>query len=401
MAAVPAARDPPQPRPVRPRVVQHVGVVGRPPSDVLVDRVGLVVVRRGDLPAVPREDAWVAHPARPATKGEGVTRRADRVVAVAPFFNERDVLRVRLEELAGVVDCHVFCEAAWTYAGNAKALRCVEWALEVAPADADGVDVDVDASWGEGVTVTSWSSDVGEVRVVELADAPPADFQDVYQGFGERERWRRENWQRSMLEAGLPAWLRGSDVVALSDVDEVPSRLLLEWYVTGGLSALVQPAIPLHVGALNWRWREPVPVILRCCRADRLAGVGGLEGLRRSACAVLEPRQQWSSTRPGEAYGGDLMSAFGWHLSYLGGAEAIRYKVREAAHPELERAEFVGPGVVEQRLADGCDLFGRGGWRDAEWVGVEHAAWPGVVLDDPAAWRHLMVAAPGAPDKLW
>jgi hypothetical protein len=325
--------------------------------------------------------------------------RADRVVAAAPYFNEADVVAIRLRELAGVVDAHCFVEAGWTYAGSAKPFGCVEAVLAALP---KGEQVTPRVVWDIGWRRVELATSLGDVVVVELDGEPPVSFQDVYQGFGDRERWRRENYQRFMLGEALPDWLDASDVVALSDLDEVPSRRLLEWYIGGDVTALVQPAIPLHVGALNWRWRVPVPVILRVFRAERIGRTGGgLEGLRRSPCAVLEPQAQWAQQAGSGVFPGDLMSAFGWHLSYLGGAEAIRYKVREAAHPELERDEFVGPGVVEQRLADGLDLFGRGGWRDAEWVGVEHGAWPGVVLDDPAAWRHLMVAAPGAPDKFW
>ena len=325
--------------------------------------------------------------------------RPDRVVAAAPYFNEADVVAIRLRELVGVVDAHVFCEAAWTYAGSPKPFGCLEAVFDALPA---GEKVAPSVTWdGNGWRRVEVSTSLGDVVVVEHVEEPPASFQDVYQGFGDRERWRRENYQRFMLGEALPGWLEATDVVALSDVDEVPSRRLLEWYVRGDVSALVQPAIPLHVGALNWRWRVAVPVILRVFRADRVDRAGGLEGVRRSACAVLDPSAQWSQQAARGEFPGDLMSAFGWHLSYLGGADAIRYKVREAAHPELERDEFVGPGVVEARLADGLDLFGRGGWRDAEWVGVDAAAWPGVVLDDPAAWARLMVASPSDPTRLW
>ncbi len=330
--------------------------------------------------------------------GGALQRRADRIVAASPFFNEEDVLTIRLLEHAGVVDCHVFCEAAWTYAGSAKPLRCVEWALrEVAPSGP--VEV-VEREWGR---VVSWCGVVeghaAEVRVVELTADPPADF-EVYQPFGEAARWRRENWQRAMLGEGLPGWLADGDVVALSDLDEVASPLVLRWYAGAGASALVQPAIPLHVGALNWRWREPVPVILRLFRGERVLRRGwSLEEVRRSAAARLDPREEWVRANGQVAYPGDVMSAFGWHLSYLGGAEAVRFKVREAAHPELDVPEFVGPGVVEARLADGRDLFGRGGARDAEWVGVE--GWPAVVAREPGRWRRLLVPNPSRPEQLW
>jgi beta-1,4-mannosyl-glycoprotein beta-1,4-N-acetylglucosaminyltransferase len=330
------------------------------------------------------------------SRGEGgVVRRADRVVAASPFFNERDVLRMRLLELAGVVDCHVFCEAAWTYAGSPKALRCAEWAVEVA-APLGGVETVDFGAW----RLRAWESALGEVRVVELVDEPPPSFQDVYQPFGDRERWRRENWQRAMLGEGLPGWLADGDVVALSDVDEVPSPLVVRWYAGAGATAIVQPALPLHVGALNWRWRASVPVILRLFRGERVVRRGwSLEGVRRAAGAALYAEEEWARGRPGEVFPGDVRSAFGWHFSYLGGAEAVRFKVREAAHPEFDVPAFVGEGVVEERLRDGRDLFGRGGFRDAEWVG--RACWPRCVAGEPEAWRHLMVPNPAAPDELW
>lgn len=45
-----------------------------------------------------------------------------KVVAVSPFFNELDLLDLRLETLKDVVDCHLIAEATVTYTGLSKPL---------------------------------------------------------------------------------------------------------------------------------------------------------------------------------------------------------------------------------------------------------------------------------------
>jgi hypothetical protein len=49
-----------------------------------------------------------------------------KVVSVSPFFNELDLLDLRLDVLQGVVDCHLIVEAPVTYSGLSKPLYFAE-----------------------------------------------------------------------------------------------------------------------------------------------------------------------------------------------------------------------------------------------------------------------------------
>jgi hypothetical protein len=86
----------------------------------------------------------------------------------------------------------------------------------------------------------------------------------------------------------------------------------------------------------------------------------------------------------------DAPSRYGWHLSYLGGADAIRYKLAQAAHPELESALDVAAA-----LAGTGDLFGRPNRHPGR---VPYAGLPPCVRDDPARWRDHLLYPVEAPD---
>jgi beta-1,4-mannosyl-glycoprotein beta-1,4-N-acetylglucosaminyltransferase len=82
---------------------------------------------------------------------------------------------------------------------------------------------------------------------------------------------------------------------------------------------------------------------------------------------------------------------YGWHLSYMGGPDAIARKIRGAAHAELDRPEYTDPDLIARRLAVGADLFDRPD-RFCQWVGLNQL--PRAVQSNFARYEHLMIASP-------
>jgi hypothetical protein len=101
-----------------------------------------------------------------------------------PFFNEFDVLEMRLTLLADYVDRFVLCEAPFTYNGNPKPLWYAENAARFAP-------------WHD--------------KIVHL----------VYPGAPDANPWANEWGQRAFLTNGLQGGAPG-DIVLYGDLDEIP-----------------------------------------------------------------------------------------------------------------------------------------------------------------------------------
>ena len=100
------------------------------------------------------------------------------------FFNELELLQIRLAELSSVVDVFVIAEAPWTFQGQAKPLFFGENRARFKP----------------------YLSRIQHI----VSDAPPVVT----------DQWSRELHQRNSLKRGLLE-ASGDDFVVISDADEI------------------------------------------------------------------------------------------------------------------------------------------------------------------------------------
>lgn len=270
-----------------------------------------------------------------------------RVWSITPFLNEIDLLEVRLRELEGVVDVHVIAESPRTYAGAEKPLHFAEQRHRFDP----------------------WLDQIRYVVTTRLESV-------VHQRFGERERWARENGQRAALAEGLDG-LEPQDVVILSDVDEIPRRQTVERYLALNESRLIRPPMPMYLYRTGLRIVQPQASLLRLCRGAMLAKATP-EDVRRMPTRPFPDRGQRS---------GYDAARWGWHMSYFGGVDAIRYKVAQAAHPEEDIAAWLAPAVLRECIEAGRDH--RLNRRHTLEVPPE-ATLPQCIQDDPERFRSLI-----------
>lgn len=260
------------------------------------------------------------------------------VYSVTPFMNEVDLLEVRLRELDGLVDVHVLAESPHTFRGSSKPLLF----------DRERFD--------------PWLDRIRYV-VTDRMEASP------HQRFGERDRWARENGQRAALADALGD-VQANDVVILSDVDEVPRAEFVAEYLDRGERALVCPEVPMYLYRLGWRIVERQASVLRVFRGSHLLQAGTPEKVRHSP--VHNP--PWIAQRlPSHA------SWAGWHMSYFGGVDAVRYKVANAAHPEEDVPEWVDRDYLAWCIAAGHDHRGN---RTHQLVATEDFELPECVVRD-------------------
>lgn len=277
------------------------------------------------------------------------------VWSLTPFLNEEEVFEIRLAELDPVVDVHVVAESMLTYSGDPKPLN-FRRALESGRYD----------RWRD------------KIRYVVVVDSPrgkdgimPALNFEAHDGM----RWNRENHQRDALIRGCEGML-GDDVVLLSDADEIPCREMLAIAVADPArfrSQVQRIHLPQHVMYLNWRWREYTTQAI--CRVT-----SGVDILNRGPQGVreLDVGEPWHD-------------GHGWHLSYMGGAEQIIYKIKHAAHSELDDPRWTAPDAVSERMRLGKDMFGREG-RGCRWVPLSKL--PEHVRSERGRFEHLLIAEP-------
>lgn len=243
------------------------------------------------------------------------------VWSLTPFFDELDILEIRLATLDDVVDFHVIGESPQTHSGKPKSLFFLENAERF----------------------KRWKDKIIH-RVIEM----PSTATD----------WDREKRQRKCLWYGFKG--NATDLILLSDLDEIPHPDAIHAVrypedVKGKAGHEVPGHIPgewillcnMHVGKLNYRWKAKAHESWQICRIFPAGLVGTkYKDLEEARLTHMTP----------------LLYPVGWHLSWM---NDMQYKLESFVHQELvPHADFVGasegrplfPGVVNQELEWTDDL---------------------------------------------
>ena len=254
------------------------------------------------------------------TKASPMKRR--RIFDCFTFFNERDLLRLRIEWLRDLVDIFVIAEGARTFTGNA---RTPEFRPE---------DYDIPAH---------------KIRYVLVDDleGPGCDA------------WSNERVQRNALLRGLGD-VGDVDLVHVSDVDEIPALEAFDGYNNYWVCAhLDQRLYYYHFNSLVVEAGTDKPV--KWTRAKITTGRylkafwGTPDNLRRK---VLLKRNLWNRLRFRLTH--KIIADGGWHWSYMMTPERISEKIKAFSHTEFAGEDFASVDSIRGRVAGLVDPFDRG-----------------------------------------
>ncbi|WP_175426530.1 tetratricopeptide repeat protein [Azospirillum brasilense] len=243
-------------------------------------------------------DAWFAYvttltdtppPAAPPPGGR-------RIYDCFQFYNELDLLEVRLAELDAVVDRFVLVEATFTHAGDPKPLHYAENRARFA-AYADKI-----------------------IHVV--VDDDPGGF-----------AWQREAHQRDAIIRGLEG-CDPTDMIIVSDADEILRPWVMERLrrePDDGRS-LFAPHLDIFLYFLDRKAPDPwVSVAAAPWELIRRIGANRARYL----------------TKLGH---GRVVPDAGWHFTWMGGIERFRAKLQAFAHREMIADFDQDPAANRERL---------------------------------------------------
>jgi hypothetical protein len=205
-----------------------------------------------------------------------------------PFRNELDVLECQLREIGHRVAGVVLCEATTTQTGHPKPLHY--------PANKERF-----APWEHLIHYTS----------VDLPGSPqPPGLPQGSPGY--EENWVRERYQRDMLAPLLFELAGPDDIIVNADIDEVPAPDAFTAHVPE--DSPVGLKLQLRGFAVDYRGQPGV-----CATLVRMSHLRTSPSLSR----IREMRETLPSVEHG-----------GWHLSWLGGQDAVREKMHVTPHQE-------------------------------------------------------------------
>jgi beta-1,4-mannosyl-glycoprotein beta-1,4-N-acetylglucosaminyltransferase len=248
-----------------------------------------------------------------------------RVFDCFPFFNELDLLEIRLHELAPAVDRFVLAEATTTYSGEPKPLYFSE-------------------------NRQRFSAFADRIAHIVIDDAPRVV----------RSPWERRTHQVNALVRGLGA-AGPDDLVILSDVDEIPRA-----DVVRAAAANPPGRFDVHCFELRMfyyyvnleseeRWLRSGP------RAVQRRFLNGMERLRKVKGASSGGfRDLFRSLHAWRMMGRPVrritVPDAGWHFTYLGGVEAIHEKIRAYAGYDKVSDEILDPARLNERIRMGLTV---------------------------------------------
>ena len=269
-----------------------------------------------------------------------------------PFFNELDLLEIRLNVLNPVVDKFVLVEATSTFTGKAKPLYFEENKERFAPF-ADKI-----------------------IHVVCDEDFSAID-----------NPWIIEFIQKNYISKGLSD-ARPDDVIMISDLDEIPRpEKILEYKDKPGIKCFQNN---FYYYYLNYLCVEE-PVWFKGTRMLKFKDFAhGLDGVKVKMNSKL-PAEYCAATTPSKIRyykKGPWVHNGGWHFSYLGGAKAIQQKILSISHSEFHKEEFTDLAKIEARVKNGDDLFGRGKHFRAVAVGAD---FPKYIIENKDKYQNLIM----------
>ena len=252
-----------------------------------------------------------------------------------PFFNELDILKLRMQILNPYVDWFVIEESSVTFSGEPKRMIFAE-------------------------NRHLFKEFEEKIRYVAVEDSP-------MEGVTTHER---DKYQKNQLIRVLSD-CRADDIIIFSDVDEIPKPETLVRIIEGfEAEKIYHLAQRMFYCFLNM---EEVSGNLLSITGE-FAGVERRQWLGTKICSFADlPSEgivflrEVSPTDPRSVRVADG----GWHFGYMGGdgerdvAKRIGVKVKAAAHQEYNSKRYLNEAV--DRLLCGEDIFDR----DAKFVRVE------------------------------
>lgn len=240
------------------------------------------------------------------------------------FFNEFELLDLRLEELYPVVDHFILVEATRTFQGQPKPLYYQE----------------------------------NKERYKRFADKIIHIVVDTYPSFFKRFRkpttWDYDNAQKEFILKGLKD-AQPDDVVIVSDLDELPlAAKVLEYKNTPGVRVFEQ--------YLSFYYLNNVCSYLNG-ESQKTHGIKNKNGfgfwrgpvmLERKYIKTIKKTRLMRDLPDSKV---TVIHEGGWHFTYMGGVENIIKKIESWAHSEFNNSEYKNPDSILKSIYEGRSLF--------------------------------------------
>lgn len=231
------------------------------------------------------------------------------------FYNELDLLNYRLNILNNYVDYFVIVESTHTFVGKEK------------PLFFDG-NQDMFTSFKEKI-------------IHIIVDDLPYKYPNI--NFRKKQQWLNEYFQRNSISLGIDNIkdLSDSDVLIISDSDEIPNPLTLGKIKKGLINVdFITLLMDMYYYNLNTRLKTKWPL----CKIISYQKYKEFD----KNCNTIRNKIPNVAILDG-----------GWHLSFFGDANFIKNKITSFSHNNYNKDEYTDLVKIDERIENFRDIFDR------------------------------------------
>jgi beta-1,4-mannosyl-glycoprotein beta-1,4-N-acetylglucosaminyltransferase len=241
------------------------------------------------------------------------------IIDAFTFFNEKELVELRVKYLDSIVDFFVIVEANITHQGKKK-----DWNF---PKILEN-------------NLKEFSSKIQYHQVFIDKDKIKNEESWIIYGVKGDDAWRIENFQRNFIKTACKNF-SDEDILIISDMDEIPSKKKLEFILSCDFKKIAPVALEQHLFHLD-------------CSYLKLESWKGSIVTTMQICNAYSPQQLRSSR-----YRISYLSDSGWSLSSFGGPNKVKEKLESIAHKEFNNDKFKNIGHIMKCQKTGADLFHR------------------------------------------
>jgi hypothetical protein len=277
-----------------------------------------------------------------------------KIFDVFSFYNEFDVLEIRLKELWNTVDYFIILESNVTYVGNPKEYLFDKNKERFAPY-------------------------LEKIRHIKL-DVPFEEQKKVFPREID-DHWTREKYQRYAAIQQLQD-VSPEDIIIVSDCDEIPRAEMIEMIKEDQndydryLMWIPQLQYKINYLKIQYPSRHGVIMVTR-------------------GRAFTDPQQEreysffWNQ-KPANTV---MVDHGGWHFTYFGDNEHCVNKIQNFAHTEQNRSNIIDQFNIDWMIRNKYGAEGKDSTERFEWVVVDEY-FPKCIVDNIDQWKHMII--PGA-----
>jgi len=259
------------------------------------------------------------------------------------FFNELDILEIRLQELWDVVDVFVLAESNLSHSGKPK-----EYLYE-----------------NNKERFAKYASKIRRIQVDDMPDT--------------KDSWVREKYQRWSTGKGLTD-VSSEDLIIVSDVDEIPRaeaiKMIKEDENVWARYILTIPMFQYKINYMKIRDIVKQPNIM-VCRAEYFTN----------------SQQEREYTFPWIEKPEDLVfiDHAGWHFTYFGDDDHAITKIQNFAHTETDVPRFTTNKLtIDYMIENKFGLWGNDHEERFEYVVVDDY-FPECITDNLEKYKHMII----------